>query len=400
MKILHVTPAYEPAWHLGGVVRSVSQLCRGLARLGQEVTVFTTDSGRDRKLSLPLNCPVEVGGVKVYYFRTEFSYKFFYSRTLREACHKSLKNFDIVHLTSFWCYPGIPAAAAARKEGVPYLVSVRGTLRESALKKKAFKKWLYFQAIERKTMRRAAAIHYTTQMEKELDEYHRFRNPQFIVPNGFEVNEFNDLKRCRDARKIWGINPESKIITFLGRLHHVKALDLLIKSISTYELKNKELNLLIAGPDDGAEGSLRLLTNNLGLNKRVRFLGEVNHQERNSLFAASDIFALVSTDENFGNAAVEAMLAGVPVLLSEHVGICREVQADGAGIVVPLEVGAIAGAIEQMLAVPERLLTMGQAAAASARRRYDVNLVARQMATAYEDILTGRRSPGLSWSDR
>ena len=310
-------------------MRSVSQLCRGLAQLGIDVTVFSTDSGQNCRIPVPKNQQVELGGVKVYYFKTDFGLRFAYSRALKEACRARLKDFDILHLTSFWCYPGIPAAAAARKEGVPYLVSVRGTLRESALKKKAFKKWLYFQAIERKTVRRAAAIHYTTQMEKELDAYHRFRNPQFIVPNGFEVNEFNDLKRCRDARKIWGINPESKIITFLGRLHHVKALDLLIKSISTYELKNKELNLLIAGPDDGAESSLRLLTNNLGLNKRVRFLGEVNHQEINSLFAASDIFALVSTDENFGNAAVEAMLAGVPVLLSEHVGICREVQADG-----------------------------------------------------------------------
>ena len=72
---------------------------------------------------------------------------------------------------------------------------------------------------------------------------------------------------------------------------------------------------------------------------------------------------------------------------------------DGAGLVVPLKVEAIAQGLTQMLSDPDRLKAMGQAAAASARRRYDIDTVARQMATAYEDILTGRRSPELYWSD-
>jgi hypothetical protein len=50
MKVLHIIPSYEPAWHLGGVVTAVSQLCRGLVQHGMEVTVFTTDSGKDRRM--------------------------------------------------------------------------------------------------------------------------------------------------------------------------------------------------------------------------------------------------------------------------------------------------------------------------------------------------------------
>ncbi|MGA9753779.1 MAG: glycosyltransferase family 4 protein, partial [Desulfobaccales bacterium] len=111
------------------------------------------------------------------------------------------------------------------------------------------------------------------------------------------------------------------------------------------------------------------------------------------------LLVLTSEDENFGNAAVEAMLSGVPVLVSDHVGICREILADGAGVVVPIEVEAVAGALVKLLSDPEGLRVMGEAAVESARRRYDIDLVARQMATAYEDILVGRRSPGLSWSD-
>lgn len=399
MKILHVTPSYEPAWHLGGVVRSVSQLCRGLAELGHEVTVFTTDSGGDRRMAVPVNKPVEVGGVKVYYFKTDFTPKFGFSTALTRSCQEKIKDFDIVHLTSFWCYPQIPARAAARRDGVPYLVSVRGTIRQSALKNKSWEKWLYYQFIEKSTMRQTAAIHYTTQMERDMDRFHGFSNPSFIIPNGFDAQEFCPTMDRQEARRFWQIPPDAKVVIFLGRLHPVKALDLLVKACAQLQVSEIPIQLLLAGPDGGMEAPLRILVQNLKLESRVRFLGMLNGVDRNRLLAASDIMALISHDENFGNAAVEAMLAGVPVLVSEHVGICREVAEDGAGRVVPLKVEAVGQALQQMLADPEKLQAMGQVAAVTARQRYDLTTVARQMAMAYEDILTGRRNPSLSWSD-
>jgi glycosyltransferase involved in cell wall biosynthesis len=399
MKILHVTPSYEPAWHLGGVVRSVSQLCRGLAALGHEVTVFTTDSGRDRRMEVPVNRPVEVGGVEVWYFRTEISLRYNYSPDLRKACLQRIKDFDLLHLTSFWRYPAVPAVRACRRFEVPYLVSVHGTLRKSALRHKGWKKWPYFWLVDKRQIRSAAAIHYTTSMERELDAFHNFKNPSFIVPNGLLPGEFENLPENGEAKKMLKLSPQSLVVGFLGRLHAIKNLHLLIEAFHKYFSTDQNCALLIAGPDAGAESDLRKFAGSLGLNSRVRFLGQVDGEGRRKILAACDLFTLVSQDENFGNAAVEAMLAGVPVLLSEHVGICREVAADGAGVVVPLKVEAIAEALKRMLSDPEGLREMGRRAAESARRRYDIRVVAQMMATAYEDILTGRRSPGLGWSD-
>ena len=399
MKILHVTPSYLPAWHLGGVVQSISQLCQGLSRLGHEVTVFTTDSGKDQRMAVPVNREVEVSGVNVYYFKTDYSLKYAYSQALKQACDTSMKNFDIVHVTSFWCYPGIPAVTGALRHRVPYLVSVRGTLRRAALNHKLLKKWLYFYAIEKRNVKRAAAIHYTAAMERELDAFHGFSVPSFILPNGFNITEFQEMGDSHEAKSILGVPPGHKVITFLGRLNPVKALDVLIRAMAEDSLKEQEFQLLLAGPDDGVEASLRHMVNALNLKDRVRFLGRVDSRERQTLLAASDILALVSRDENFGNAAVEAMLAGVPVLLSQHVGISREVLADGAGVVVPLTAEAIAQALRSMLSDPNRLRAMGKTAAASSRGRYDIALVAQKMASAYENILTGRRSPGLGWSE-
>ena len=127
MKILHVTPHYEPAFEMGGIVTSVSSLCRGLFKLGQEVAVYTTNSNRLGKvLDGSGSQGVDVGGVTVWYFPTEvLNKKFFYSPGLGEACYKKMHEFDLLHLVSFWCYPGIPAGRAARQFNIPYIISAQ-----------------------------------------------------------------------------------------------------------------------------------------------------------------------------------------------------------------------------------------------------------------------------------
>jgi len=400
MRILHITPAYPPAWHLGGVVRSVSQLCRGLAQLGHEVTVFTTDSGGDRRMAVPTDQPIDLEGVRVNYFKTNFFLKFCYSRALGDACRRYLKEFDLVHMTSFWSYPGVSGTRKARRWKVPYVVSTRGTLVPYSMGQKAWKKRLYFKWVEQRNLQSAAAIHYTAELEREEMSSLGLTRPSFIVPNGLGLGEFSQLPDKLSARKQLKLPRDAPVVLFLGRLHARKGLAFLLEGFSRLAVSQPQALLLLAGPDAGEESKLKEMARLMGVSSQVSFPGYIPPEKRNLYLKAADMLALTThSGENFGNVAVEAMLAGVPVLVSEHVGICREVQADGAGMVVPLESRAIAGAIEQMLADKEGLRAMGEKAAASARRRYDIDLVARRMATAYEDILTGRRSPALSWSD-
>jgi glycosyltransferase involved in cell wall biosynthesis len=399
MKVLHIIPSYEPAWHLGGVVSAVSQLCRGLVQQGLEVTVFTTDSGKDRRMPVPLHTPVELDGVNVWYFKTDLVLSFAYSRSLQKACRFLIRDFDLVHITSFWCYPGIAAVSGAKINRVPYLLSPRGSLRKGPFNYKYLRRELYFNLIEKRNIDGAAALHYTTAMERALDVFRQMKAPSFIVSDGINCDEFLKTMPTQAAKEFWGIKPGSRTVTFLGRLDQVKALDLLIRALSTGLLQERQVQLALAGPDWGEEQSLRELVRDLGLQSRVFFLGAIDPKDRNTLFAASDILALVSRGESCGCAAQEAMAAGVPVLVSERVGIAPEIQADGAGRVVPLNVAAMARALEEMLADPEKLANMGRAAAAAAKERYDTQNVAQEMARAYEDILTGRRSPGLAWSD-
>ena len=104
MKILHVIPSYEPAWAFGGTVTATSQLCRALAGAGVDITVYTTDAdGRGGHLAVPIAQPVDVGGVRVYYFHCNIGPgSAFHSSGLSKTLRATVKDFDLVHVSAIW----------------------------------------------------------------------------------------------------------------------------------------------------------------------------------------------------------------------------------------------------------------------------------------------------------
>jgi glycosyltransferase involved in cell wall biosynthesis len=398
MKILHVTLAYEPAWHLGGVVRAVSQLCRGQAALGHQVTVYATDSGLDRRMEVSTRQPVELGGVKVYYFKTEYSLRYGYSPAMREACRTNLKKFDIIHLASPWAYPGIAAGQVARRHGIPYVMSLHGSLHLRNHAVRFFKKWLYLNLVEGTNLRRAAAIHYTTDLERKESIDIGHRAPSFVVPNGVDISEFDNLPDKLEAKIKLALPPNNLLILFFGRLEPIKALDTLVKAFAkAIAVTSLQAVLCLAGPDFGQQALLLELARSLAISDRVIFPGYIPPERRKAILASADLMALVSHGENFGISALEGMLAGVPALLSTNVGFYQEAVAAGAALAVPVQDGPMGKALSQLLADPANLKAMGRAAYTFARGRYDYKVVAATMVQAYKEILSGRRSPQLSW---
>ena len=256
MKVLHITPSYEPAWELGGVVRVMSQVCRGLARLGMDVTVYTTDRGNGRRLQVPVNQMVELGGVKVWYFKTDFFHKFSYSKSLREALQQHAQEFDLMVLSTFWCYPGIPAGIEARKAGVPYIMFLSGSLSDYSMASKYFKKSMYFKLVEERTLRYASALRYEVEMEREGTIPRKLTAPSFVISNGLMAEEFYNLPQRDTARDIWGLDKDARVVLYLGRLVQGKGLELLMKAFSQAVAQCPRSVLILAGPNNGLENKL------------------------------------------------------------------------------------------------------------------------------------------------
>jgi len=315
MRILHVIPHYEPAWYLGGVVRCVSLLCRGLADLGIDITVFTTDSGRDRRLEVPINRMIELGGVKVWYFKNDFYLKYAFSKDLGNALKQSITEFDLINLSSPWCYPGIITGIYAKKYGIPNIVFPHGTLADYALAQKWLKKKIYLKLFEKRILGNATALRYSAELEREKSNHQWLKVPSFLVPNGIDLAEFNDLPNKKLAKETYGLSMEKQAILYLGRLARGKGLELLIAAFAEAAKYLSHAVLILAGPDFGMEKRLKDLAKKLRIDSRVLFTGYVNPEKRKLILRAADLMALLSDGENFGMVVVEAMLAGLPVLL-------------------------------------------------------------------------------------
>lgn len=390
MRILHVTPCYEPAWHLGGIVRSVGELCRGLAALGHEVTVYTTESGGDRRMLVPIDGPIVVDNVTVRYFPVRGPIKYAYSRDFAKACAQDLSSYDLVHIASFWNYPAIPAARVALKHRVPYMFSPHGSLTTYGLGSNPLIKRPYFYGVVHPILKRAACIHYTSTIESTWGDAFGLQRPSVVIPNGLDFQEFDDLPSRPAARRTLELPDAANVVLYMGRLNPRKGVVELIRGFARYRERSgdKDSVLLLAGPDDGCERDLLRLIDECEVKNRVRLLGFVDAGRRRLLLAASDLLALVARPgENFGNAVVEAMAAGLPVLISPHVGISQEILEDGSGDVCDVDEASIGQALEALLGNPDRLMEMSRCARASAHRRFDIRMVAAQMVEAYQRVV-------------
>ncbi len=400
MKILQIAPNYAPAWHLGGIVRHLSGLCRELVRLGNEVTVFTTDSGKDQRMAVPVNQAVDIDGATVFYFKTDFLLKFAFSRSLGQTCRRMIRNFDIVHLWAIWHYPEIPGGFYAIREHVPFVVKPSSGMMLHGLKKSRLKKWLYLKLVEYRNFRHSQGIHYSSLMERELTHPDIRGAPSFIVPTGIDTDSFSKLPDKTRARKHFGLPATAFTGIFLGRLAPIKNLANLITAAAIARRQGTDVFLLIGGPDFGERKNLEALTVQLGLEDRVRFLGYVDPEARNNLLAAGDFLAYTTYQENFGISAVEGMAAGLPVLVSDRVGICREVEIDQAGILTGVEADSIATGLITMATQPGTLEMMGKNAQQAAANRYSIKSTAKKIERAYLDILEGVQTPDLSWANK
>jgi glycosyltransferase involved in cell wall biosynthesis len=402
MKILHIIPVYEPAWIYGGPVRSVSLLCRELANLGGDITVYTTTANGGADLPANPDQPIDLGGVKVFRFPLQFRLNYFFSPEMALSIRNTIRSFDLIHITSIWNYPGLPAAREARKQGIPYLYSARGSLHQEdypGVWRKNLKKSLYYRLLLDGNFQHASAIHFTAKMEWEQSmSLVGHGLPGFIIPNGIDCNEFDHLpNRAEGLRSLGGLPENARIVSYLGRLHPQKALDVLIRAFKPVSERFPDIFLLLGGPDGGHETFLRSLVADLGMGTHVRFLGLLNSEQRRLLLGCTDIFTLTGYGENFGMAVVEAMAAGLPVIVSDNVCIHENIVTDKAGVSVPVDEAQIGSALIELLSNPEKLRQMGKAAYVSTRKRYEKQFVASQMAVAYQDILSGRRSSDCEW---
>jgi len=377
VKLLFVTPFYKPAFIYGGPTRSLPALCEALVAEGSEVSVYTTDAKGSGSLDIPLGIAQDVKGVKVHFYRRVWGGNYYFAPDLIKACYNNVGKFDLMYIYSTWTYPFVPCCRAAHRAAVPYVVSPRTSFMRETWKGKQLKKWAYHFLVERHWITKASALHYTTNLELRESEWLGLRTPFFIVPNPVDQTEFSCLPARGVFRAAQNIAADAKVVLYLGRIEPRKGLDLTLAAFAQASSREPRAFLVLAGPEEENYGAiLKQIVAQLGIVDRVIFTGYLDAETRLKALVDADLFVLTSYSENFGMAVVEAMAAGLPVILSDMVGIAEDVREEQAGIVVPLSVEEIARKMSEVLSSEELRRDLSRKAIRVARERFSPMKVA------------------------
>lgn len=381
MRISHVITTLDPA--AGGPPVVATRLAAALARDGHAVSLVAYESpGKESAVAKLLGGIPGWDRVQVRTLPWGGRLERVLATGARRALPALLEGCEIVHIHGVWDPILLAAAGAARRSGIPYVVTPHGMLDPWSLSQSRLKKRVALAVAYRSMLSHAAFLHWLNRDEQTLVEPLRLGAPGKVIGNGIFAEELADLPprgAFRAGRPALG---EAPFALFMGRLHHKKGLDILASAMRRLGETRPDLHLVVAGPDDGAEAEFRSQVERSGVAARVHVVGPLYGREKLAALVDAAVFVLPSRQEGFSIAITEAMACGLPVVVSDA---CHfpEVAEERCGHVVPVDAAATADAIADVLARPDEAAAMGERGRRLVLARFTWPQVARQMTEAY-----------------
>lgn len=272
-------------------------------QLSDNVTVHFLDIGKDRSLHYQSNIELLKYSWKAWRYA---------KRLLREY------QFDVLH-----AFFGIPCGLIARKLGVPYVVSLRGSDVPGYSARYALADKLLFRRLSRRVWRDSGAVVANSQGLRALALNTSSEEKIGVIPNGVDTVAFAPETRVPDAD---GQRHDLRLI-FVGRLIPRKGVDLILTAMS--DMPGVQLTVVGDGPE---RSELAYYAQKHGLD--VTFMGELQHDQLPVLYRSHDAFAMPSYNEGMSNTVLEAMASGLPVVVTDVGGTAELIHNNG--LVVPV----------------------------------------------------------------
>ena len=331
MKILHVAHFFYPCLSAGGVVNASYQIASKQGK-DDDVKVISSDSCKERLKFPNGRYDVDVDGIKVDYFKNlsnGFKLKTMLDTPLAAPfkIRKDIKDYDIVHIHEHRQTLAIIASYFARKNNIPYIVQAHGSVLPF-FQKEGLKN-LFDKVFGFKILHNASCVFALTEVEKEqylkmgVDE-----DKIEIVPLGINLEEYENLPAYGKFRSKFNIGENDKLILFVGRIHEIKGLDLLLDAFNDLIVQSNEKNsedipcpsikLAIVGPDDGYLVKLEEKVKEYSLEENVIIAGPLYKEEKQEALVDCDVFVMPSKYESFTTSGLEAMACSKPLVLTKN----------------------------------------------------------------------------------
>ncbi len=362
MKILQILPGFT----LGGPTFSTTALTRHIQALGHNVQFHTAIGDFSGYSDIDFR-PFSVPKIP---FNSQLALSYSLYKNLKKECVDA----QIIQTNSLWQFPNFIHEFVRKGTNAKSIIVPRGTLSPYALSLSSKKKKLVMALGQRTALKKTDLFIATCHKEYQDIRNFGLKQPIAIIPNGLDIPQLEYIEK-------------QKTVIFLGRIHKVKGVNLLIEAWKKIENnpKFKDWNLVIAGPttSDYAKDIQRMAE---GL-KTVSFTGEVKGDDKNQLLAKSSVYVLPTHTENFGIAVGEALACGTPVITTTGAPWSGLVEND-CGLWIDLSVDNLIKALEDMMSRPiDELSRMGENGREWMKRDFSWDEIARKTIRSYEWLL-------------
>lgn len=385
MKILQVISSFPPAYAYGGALKVAHEISKELVKKGHEVTVYTTDVYNASSRFKYNENPMSMGGINVYYYKN-ISNKlahgnFAISPMMAFALDRNIKDFDIIHLHEYRSFQAILVYHYAKKYGIPYILQAHGSVLPF-FQKQGLKK-IFDIIFGYNILKDASKVIALTQTEAEQYKKMGMKDNKIgIVPNGIDLSEYENLPDIGTFRNKYGIKSDEKIILYLGRVHKIKGVDMLIDAFSNLVSKMEGVTLVIAGPDNGFLSVLKAQIKDLKISDRIIFTGSLYEKDKLDAYVDADIYVLPSVYETFPMTVLEALACCKPVIVTDRCGIADIIKK--VGFVVKYDKNQLSDAIYTILQDKKLRSICGENGKKLIKKSYEWSTITEQFERMYE----------------
>ncbi len=368
IKVAVVIPKYGL---VGGAEGFVYALTERLAMRGEfEIHVFANQWRRGKAPILFHKVPILV----FPRFMKQISFAWFVNRQIQKGPYDLIHSHDRIFSMNLFTLHGIP-----HKTWIRQMRHKRLSLFDCAMA------WVERKGLTGPPVPMVLPV--SSLVKNELQRSYPVSESHVeVIHPGVNLERFSklDKMRCRrEIRNCHGINEEDLVILFVGMNFEIKRLGLIIESMSRVSpgAAASKVKLLVVGK--GKTASYLAMAREYGVADRIIFAGVTREIEK--YYLASDIFAMPSVYDTFGMAVLEAMAAGLPVIISQTVGAGDLVANGIEGFVLkePPSSAELSEKIERLLNEENRL-KMGKHARKQALQ-YSWDRVADRMTALYHE---------------
>ncbi|TMV05993.1 glycosyltransferase [Brucella haematophila] len=381
MKIVHVIGSYDPA--KGGPQAVIVRLAAAQAALGHTVTIVSySDEDVNRRAAKAAETIPDFDKVQTLLLPMPDLREMLLGSRAAKAMAQLIRSADFVHLHGVWETNLLRASMLCRRFGVPYCICCCGMLDVWSMQQRSWKKKLALALAFRRMLDGAAFIQALNRDEIELMRPLGLKPPSLIIPNGIFLNEVEGDASGANSATLAKL-PNRRFVLFLSRLHYKKGLDILADAYRRVAPILPDVDLVVAGPDGGAEHDFREQIRQYGLEQRVHLVGGLYGPDKIAALKRAACFCLPSRQEGFSVAITEALACGVPVVITDACHFPEVAEAE-AGVVCAVDAEALAAGLMQILDDPTRAVWMGEAGHKLVRDNYTWPRIAAQTIDAYQ----------------